>query len=84
MGEQISVVIAETPFAAADGAEAVGVEYAPLPAVANWEAALKPGAPRVHSGVANIVAHLFMKWATSKLHSGTPKWWWSGAWRCRA
>ncbi len=58
VGEQISVVIAETPFAAADGAEAVGVEYAPLPAVANWEAALKPGAPRVHPGFANTVGHL--------------------------
>ena len=44
VGEPIAVVIAETANAARDGAEAVEVEYAELPAVANLRAALAPGA----------------------------------------
>ena len=58
VGEQIAAVVAETPYAAADGADAVDIEYGALPAAANLEAATKPGAPRVHEGYDNIVAHL--------------------------
>lgn len=58
VGEQIAVVIAESAYAAADGVEAVEVEYEPLPAVASWEEAIKPEAPRIHKGVDNTVAHL--------------------------
>ncbi|MBX3535416.1 MAG: xanthine dehydrogenase family protein molybdopterin-binding subunit [Xanthobacteraceae bacterium] len=58
VGEQVAVVLAETPYAAADGAAAVEVEYEPLPAVARWEEAMKPGSPRVHEGFDNVVAHL--------------------------
>lgn len=58
VGEQVAVVIAESPYAAADGAAAVEVEYDPLPAVARWEEAMKPGALRVHEGFDNVVAHL--------------------------
>ena len=58
VGEQVAVVIAESPYAAADGAAAVEVEYDPLPAVARWEEAMKPSSPRVHDGFDNVVAHL--------------------------
>jgi aerobic carbon-monoxide dehydrogenase large subunit len=58
VGEQIAVVIADSPLGAADGADAVTVDYEPLPAVAGPEAALRSDAPRVHSGFDNAVAHL--------------------------
>lgn len=58
VGEQVAVVIAESPYAAADGAAAVEVEYEELPAVARWEEAMKPNSPRVHEGFDNVVAHL--------------------------
>jgi aerobic carbon-monoxide dehydrogenase large subunit len=58
VGEQIAAVIAESPYAAADGAAAVDVEYEPLPAVASWQDAIKPNAPRIHHGFNNVVAHL--------------------------
>lgn len=44
-GEPVAMVIAETAAAARDGAEAVRVEWAPLPAVVAVEAALASGAP---------------------------------------
>ena len=47
-GEPVAVVLAEEPGLAADAAAAVKVEYAPLPAVADAEAALGPGAPRLY------------------------------------
>ena len=48
VGEAVSVVAADSPYAAADGAEAMVVDYAPLTAVADAEAAMAPDAPRVH------------------------------------
>lgn len=57
-GEQVAVVVAETPYAAADGVEALEVMYEPLPVVATWEDALAPGAPRVHADFPNAIAHL--------------------------
>ncbi len=58
VGEQVAVVVGESPYAAADGVAAIEVEYEPLPAVAAWQAAMKPNAPRVHDGFDNVVAHL--------------------------
>src|SRR6185295_1227015 len=49
VGEAVAVVVAESAYAAADGAEAVRVTYTPLPAAITVEAALAPGAPRVHA-----------------------------------
>ncbi|HET7875129.1 MAG TPA: xanthine dehydrogenase family protein molybdopterin-binding subunit [Methylomirabilota bacterium] len=46
-GEIVGVVLAESPYAAADAAEAVVVDYTPGRAVAGIQAALKPEAPRV-------------------------------------
>ncbi len=57
-GEQVAAVVAESPYLAADGAEAVEIEYEALPVVATWQTAMTPGAPRVHAGFDNAIAHL--------------------------
>ncbi|HEV8441214.1 MAG TPA: xanthine dehydrogenase family protein molybdopterin-binding subunit [Methylomirabilota bacterium] len=48
VGQPVAVVAAESPAAAADGAEAVVVDYEPLPAVVDPEAALEPGSPLLY------------------------------------
>jgi len=48
MGDAVAVVVATSRQLAADAAEAVQVDYEPLPAVTNVEAALAEGAPLVH------------------------------------
>ncbi|OGL17988.1 MAG: dehydrogenase [Candidatus Rokubacteria bacterium RIFCSPLOWO2_12_FULL_71_22] len=47
-GEAVVMVAAESRYVAEDAAERVVVEYEPLPAVADMEAALAPGAPVLH------------------------------------
>jgi carbon-monoxide dehydrogenase large subunit len=47
VGEAVAMVIAETAAAARDGAEAVQVEYDPLPVVVTAADAMAHGAPRV-------------------------------------
>ena len=49
-GEAVAVVVAADPYAAADGAERVAVDYEPLPAAITPDAADAPGAPRVNEG----------------------------------
>jgi CO/xanthine dehydrogenase Mo-binding subunit len=44
-GQPVALVIADTEAGAEDGAEAVVVDYEPLPAVVDVEAAMEPGAP---------------------------------------
>lgn len=46
-GDTVAMVAARTEAAARDGAERVEVDIAPLPAVVNAEAALRPGAPQL-------------------------------------
>ena len=48
VGEAVAVVVADDPRAAADAADAVVVDYSPLPAVADAAAALAPGAPLLY------------------------------------
>ena len=48
VGEAVAVVAAETPDAALDGAEAVAVDYDPLPAAVGSRRALDPASPRLH------------------------------------
>jgi carbon-monoxide dehydrogenase large subunit len=57
-GEQVAAVIAESAYAAADGVEALEVEYELLPVIADWKAAMAPGGPRVHADYPNAIAHL--------------------------
>ncbi len=45
VGQPIAMVLADTPTAAADGAELVDVDYEPLEAVTSIDAALADGAP---------------------------------------
>ena len=52
VGEPLAVVVATTEAVAEDGAEEVLVEIDPTEAVADAAAALSPGAPEVHPGVA--------------------------------
>jgi len=47
-GDGVAVVIAETRAAAKDAAELVEVEYEPMPAVTDIEAAIADGAPQLH------------------------------------
>ena len=57
VGEAVAMVIAESPDAARAARDAVMVDYEELPAVANAQAAIVPGAAQVWSGApGNIVA----------------------------
>jgi carbon-monoxide dehydrogenase large subunit len=49
VGDAVAVVVARDRFAAADALEHVMVDYEPLDAVVDMEAALEDGAPLVHS-----------------------------------
>jgi len=51
VGDAVAVVVAESRAAAKDAAELVEVDYEPLPAVTDVEAALAAGAPLVHDDV---------------------------------
>ena len=50
VGDPIVAVAAETPHAAQDMAEAVVVEYEPLPVIGGVEQAMAPDAPIIHAG----------------------------------
>src|SRR5439155_44128 len=56
VGEAVAVVVADDPYRAADGAEAVRVTWEPRPAAASVERATAPGAPRVFDDWADNVA----------------------------
>ena len=58
VGEVVAAVVAEDPYAAADAAAAVLVDYEPLPAAGTVEAALEPTAPRVFESWPDNVAGL--------------------------
>jgi aerobic carbon-monoxide dehydrogenase large subunit len=60
VGEVVAVVVADDPYQAADGAEAVHVDYEILPAAATVTAALAAGAPRV-----------FTEWPDNRLSAST-------------
>ena len=51
VGDAVAVVLADSRYAAADGAAAVIVDYDPRPAVVDIEAALADGAPLVHESL---------------------------------
>ena len=56
VGDAVALVIAETAHRARDAAEAVAVDYAPLPAVAGTAAAVAPRAPQVWDEVPGNLA----------------------------
>jgi len=51
VGETVAFVVAEDRYVAEDAAELIAVDYEPLPAVTDVEAALAAGAPLVHADV---------------------------------
>lgn len=53
VGDGVAVVIAENRYLAQDAAEAVQVDYEPLPAVVDAKKAAAPGAPQVHEEIPN-------------------------------
>ena len=55
VGDAVAAVIANDPAVAADAAALVEVDYDPLPAAVNAEAATKEGAPQVHDDAPNNV-----------------------------
>ncbi|MBO0890111.1 MAG: xanthine dehydrogenase family protein molybdopterin-binding subunit [Acidothermales bacterium] len=62
-GEWVAAVVATSRAVAEDGAELVSVDYDPLPVVLDPEAALRPGAPTVHTGHGtNVLAHREFSW----------------------
>jgi 2-furoyl-CoA dehydrogenase large subunit len=58
VGEPVAVVVARNRYLAEDAADAVVVDYEPLPAVVDPEKALEPGAPILHDAVgSNLAGH---------------------------
>ncbi|HET6909859.1 MAG TPA: molybdopterin cofactor-binding domain-containing protein, partial [Mycobacteriales bacterium] len=49
VGDAVAVVVARDRYAAADALEAIEVDYEPLPAVVDLEAAAQDGSPLVHA-----------------------------------
>jgi aerobic carbon-monoxide dehydrogenase large subunit len=56
VGDRVAVVVAETLDQARDASEHLVIDYEPLPAVANIEDAVKPGAPAVWDECAGNVS----------------------------
>lgn len=58
VGEPIVVVVAESPYAAADGVNAVEIDFDVLPAFSDWDKAFNAPKSAVHEGYESVVAHL--------------------------
>ena len=56
VGDPVALVVAETRAQAVDALELVDVDYEPLPAVVDPEAAAEPGAPEVHQELPRNIA----------------------------
>ena len=62
VGEPVAIVVAESRYLAEDAAALVAVDYEPLDAVVDLEAALAPGAQRVHDDLdSNLAAHVVQR-----------------------
>ena len=51
VGDAVAVVVAESRYQAEDALELINVDYEPLAAVVNPEAAMREGAPQLHDDV---------------------------------
>jgi carbon-monoxide dehydrogenase large subunit len=57
VGEAVAAVLADDPYRAHDAADLIRVEYEPLPALVDVDAAIRPGAPILHEEAgSNVVA----------------------------
>lgn len=70
-GEPVALVLADTPWQAADAADLVDIEYEDLPAVLNADEALAPGAPLVHSRSYDATGDESFKVLTGSKHDST-------------
>src|SRR5579884_1233150 len=61
--DPVAVVVAETPYQAADALEAIEVEYEPLQAVVDQESACKPDAPLLYDN--EVPNNLAFHWKIS-------------------
>lgn len=66
VGQPVAVVVAGSRYTAEDAAEAVVVEYEPLPAVVDVDAALAPDAPVLHASLGSNVVF------TREVRAGEP------------
>lgn len=61
-GEPVVLVVAQTRYLAEDALQDIEVNYEPLPAVVDLEAALAPESPRVHDDLpSNLAAHVVQR-----------------------
>ena len=60
VGDNVALVVADTPESAELGVQAVNVDYEELPAVFDPREALKPGAPAIHTS-GNLTARHFVR-----------------------
>ena len=61
-GQEVCAVIADDPYIARDGVEAIVVKYEPLPPVVNPEQALAPGAPLIRDDKVNQHDNVVFDW----------------------
>src|SRR5262249_50194780 len=57
VGDRVAMVVAETPYIAADALELIDVEYEPLPVVTDARKAMEDGAPQLHKELSNNVSY---------------------------
>ncbi len=57
VGDRVAMVVAESPYIAADALDLIEVDYEPLPAVTDAKKAADPGAPLVHDEIANNISY---------------------------
>ena len=53
VGEPVAIVVTDDPYVAEDAAEAVAVEWQPVPVIADMHSATRDGARQVHAGLVN-------------------------------
>jgi carbon-monoxide dehydrogenase large subunit len=56
VGDAVAVVVAESPYQAADALDLIEVDYEPLPATVDPEKSAQKGAPQLHSEIPGNVA----------------------------
>src|SRR5215207_1980868 len=61
-GQEVACVVADDPYIAKDGCEAIVVEYEPLPAIVNPEQALAPDAPLIRDDKEGQTDNVCYRW----------------------
>jgi carbon-monoxide dehydrogenase large subunit len=59
VGQEVALVVADSPAAAQDAAERIAVEYRELPVIIDADAALAPGAPQLYDHIPGNLAFDF-------------------------